>query len=138
MTKNASGRWFVWLVCGVALVAAGAVPAAAQESDATWETDWIELFNSTTAPTETDHRFHLETMSCGEFVAVANSDAEHDRAVAAMVTVWAHGYHNGLKGVNFEARPMSLDGMVTLLRGLLDECGRNPDELFHTAVTKLD
>ena len=122
----------------VLVVAAGAVPAAAQDSDATWEQDWIELFNSATGPTETDHRFHLETMSCGEFVAVTQSDSENDRAVAVMVTVWAHGYHNGLKGINFEARPMSLEGMVTLLRGLLEECGRHPDELFHTAVMKLD
>jgi hypothetical protein len=124
------------------VLAAGATvgPAAAQEAwdPAKVEAQWLAFFDTATSSTEIDNRVHLETLSCGEFTTIASSEKTTDQAVAAMATTWAHGYYSGLKGVNFEARPMSVEGLAKLILSVMAECERHPDMLFHTAITKLD
>jgi hypothetical protein len=125
-------------VCGLVL-AVWATPVVAQEQeDMTFEDHLVSIIDAATASTEVDHRIHLETLSCGEFVSIATSAAETDRAVASMIMVWAHGYHSGLKGINFEARPVSMEAMIELTKSAIGECRNHPDMLFHTAVSKLD
>ncbi len=120
-------------------IALWAAPSAAQEGQQmSLEEELLALFDAATAPTKIDHRVNLETLSCGEFVSIATSDNESDTAVAGMLMVWAHGYHSGLKGPNFEARPVSMAGMARLARSAIAECAAHPDMLFHVAIAKVE
>jgi hypothetical protein len=131
--------WFRSVAVAATAIAALAVPTFAQEQEGkSFDDHLVAIIDAATASTEVDHRVHLETLSCGEFVSITSSGAETDRAVAAMIMVWAHGYHSGLKGIDFEARPVSLEAMVDLTKRTIDECSHHPDMLFHSAITKVD
>ena len=138
MRTFGKGSWMPVAVC-CTLLALWAAPSAAQDGQQiSLEEELQALFDAATTPTKIDHRVYLETLSCGEFVSIATSDQENDTAVAGMLMVWAHGYYSGLKGPNFEAHPVSLEGMVALTRSAIAECAAHPDMLFHVAITKVE
>jgi hypothetical protein len=52
------------------------------------------------------------------------------------VTVWAHGYHAGMRGIDEKAGPGSWIGVEEFSGQLLKICRSAPEELFINAVKK--
>ena len=114
-------------------------PLSAQEAAEvpTMEQQLADLVDLATRISEVEHRYAVDTISCGEFVHLLGSGQQHDQAVAAVLMTWAHGYVSGLHGVDFVARPVDLEGMVEITRQIVEECRKDPDALFHVAASRL-
>lgn len=97
----------------------------------------VEIVETARRSSEDAHRYNLETLSCSEFEQLALSEEEADQAVVAMLMVWSHGYKSGLEGIDFEARPVSLEGLLSLTRAITDACSPHPEMLFHVAVGRI-
>jgi len=148
-------------ILGVALAVSG--PAAAQQTqggsaadtppgasatvntvpgefadDATIEQRLQEIVELAKKSSEDKHRYDIRTLTCAEFLNLAASNDPNDYAVMAMLMVWTHGYHSGLRGVNFQAYPLDTEGIVSLTTQMVDICKQHPKELFHVAATHLD
>lgn len=119
-----------------------AIPASSQEESSREAVDvdaqLFELIEEAREASESDHRYNLETLSCGEFDQLLASEDQADRAVLSMLIVWAHGYKSGMDGIDFEDRPITLEGMVELTRRVVDECLQHPEVLYHVAVERVD
>lgn len=101
------------------------------------EDQLFKLVETVRESSQDSHRYNLETLSCGEFDQLATSNAEADQAVVSMLMVWAHGYKSGLEGIDFDARPASLEGMVELVTRAVEECEQHPQMLFHVAIGRI-
>jgi hypothetical protein len=97
-----------------------------------------QLIETARQSSQDRHRYNLETLSCGEFEQLAASEQTADQSVISLLMVWAHGYQSGLQGIDFEARPVSLEGLVALTRKTLAECEQHPEVLFHIALGRID
>jgi hypothetical protein len=51
-----------------------------------------------------------------------------------IVTVWAHGYHAGMRGIDEKSGPGGWIGVEAFSAQLLKVCQSNPEELFINAV----
>jgi len=139
MMRNRVVYLLIVLFCGLGLaMPSTAIAQDEAEAPNTFEDHLVSIIDVATASSEVEHRINVETLSCGEFVALTVSGSETDRALAAMLMVWAHGYHSGLQGLNFEARPVSMEAMVKITRDSITVCRDNPEMLFHTAISKID
>ncbi len=122
-------------------------PGAAQRSDtvpgpfaddATIQQRLEEIVELAKKSTEDAHRYDITTLTCSEFLELAASNDPNDYAVMAMLMVWTHGYHSGLRGVNFHAYPLDTQGIVSLTTQMVSVCREHPKELFHVAALHLD
>ena len=139
-------RYVLPLVFGLALVAGPNIAQDAPEAPAAEAETAVEpgvaerlreLVETARESSEDDHRYNLETLSCGEFEQLAHSERQADQAVVSMLMVWSHGYKSGLEGLDFEARPVSLDGLTELTHAAMEECSQHPEMLFHVAVGRI-
>lgn len=106
--------------------------------DTTIEQRLREIVELAKQASEDHHEYDLRTLTCGEFLTLAASDDPNDYAVMAMLMVWAHGYHSGLRGLDFQAYPLDTAGIVSLTTQMVGACREHPKELFHVAAARLD
>jgi len=106
--------------------------------NATIEARLQEIVDLAKKSSENKHRYDIRTLTCEEFLRLSASKDPDDYAVMAMLMVWTHGYHSGLKGINFQAYPLDTAGVVSLTTQMVAVCRKNPRKLFHVAAAKLD
>jgi len=107
-------------------------------SDSAIEERLQEIVELAKKSSEDKHRYDIRTLTCSEFLRLSASTDPDDYAVMAMLMVWTHGYHSGLKGINFQAYPLDTHGVVSLTTQMVSVCKKHPRELFHVAATHLD
>ncbi len=138
---------------GAASKAAAAAPASPQGAetaqspgvapgefadDTTIQQRLQEIVELAKKSTEDAHRYDITTLTCAQFLELSASQDPNDYAVMAMLMVWVHGYHNGLRGINFHAYPLDTQGIVSLTTQMVSICKDHPKELFHVAAAHLD
>ncbi len=106
--------------------------------DETIEQRLREIVELAKQASEDHHRYDLTTLTCEQFLTLSSSDSPDDYAVMAMLMVWTHGYHSGLRGLNFHAYPLDTEGIVSLTTQMVSICKARPRELFHVAAARLD
>jgi len=116
----------------------GTVVPKAFAGDKTIEQRMEEIVELAKKSTQDAHRYDISTLTCSEFLELSASDDPDDYAVMAMLMVWTHGYHSGLKGINFHAYPLDTQGIVHLTGQMASICRTHPKELFHVAALRLD
>jgi len=116
----------------------GSVAPGPFAADETIEERLREIVDLAKRASEDHHRYDLTTLTCGEFLTLSASESPDDYAVMAMLMVWTHGYHSGLRGLNFHAYPLDTEGIVSLTSQMVSICKARPRELFHVAAARLD
>ncbi len=82
------------------------------------------------SPPTDNEPLDLKSYSCAEHLDLV--DIEDGRS--DIVTVWAHGYYNGMLGVDEKSAPASWITVEEFSERLLKVCQQDPKKLFITAV----
>ena len=78
-----------------------------------------------------------ELLDLKSYTCAAHLDlVELEDGRSDMVTVWAHGYHAGMRGIDQKAGSGSWIGVEEFSGRLLKICRAAPEELFINAVKK--
>lgn len=54
------------------------------------------------------------------------------------LAVWTHGYLSGKQGIDMEARPLSAEGLETLVGQMADQCEPDLEQLFVDAIAAME
>ena len=81
----------------------------------------------------TSEQIDPKTYACGEYIDLV--DQEDPRADVR--TVWAHGYHSALQGVDETSAPITFQTVVTFAERLQKICREKPTKLFFVAVKEV-
>ena len=85
-------------------------------------------------PADPSGQLDLGTYACRTYLALV--EAEDGRA--DVHTVWAHGYHSALQGVDETHRePLTFETLLQFAQQLQQTCSADPDKLFLSAVKEL-
>ena len=86
-------------------------------------------------PDDPSGRLDLGAYACRTYLALV--EAEDGRS--DVHTVWAHGYHSALTGVDETYRdPLTFETLLEFAQQLQQVCSRNPEQLFLSAVKAID
>jgi hypothetical protein len=75
----------------------------------------------------------LKSYGCAQHLDLV--DLEDGRA--DIVTVWAHGYYNGMRGVDEDSATETWISVEAFSEQLLKTCEREPDKLFIAVVKEV-
>lgn len=93
----------------------------------------VSVLLAAQAEPESDNEpLDLKSYTCAAHLDLV--DLEDGRS--EIVTVWAHGYRAGLRGLDDNSAPESWVGVEEFSAGLLKACESNPEQLFINAVKK--
>lgn len=81
-----------------------------------------------------DAQIDPKTYTCAEHLELL--EAEDGRSEVR--TVWAHGYHSALKGVDQNSPPISVSDLLEFSGRLEDRCRQEPEALFFKVLKQLD
>ncbi len=86
-------------------------------------------------PDDPSGQLDLGTYACRTYLALV--EAEDGRS--DVHTVWAHGYHSALRGVDETYRePMTFETLLEFAERLQQTCRNDPAQLFLTAVREVE
>jgi hypothetical protein len=97
-------------------------------------TVWVaSLFLAAQSQSESDNEpLDMKSYTC----AVHLDLIELEDGRSDIVTVWAHGYYNGMRGVDEKAGPESWISVEAFSERLLNICQSDPETLFIHAVKR--
>jgi hypothetical protein len=75
----------------------------------------------------------LKSYGCAQHLELV--DLEDGRS--DIVTVWAHGYYNGMRGVDEKSDPAAWTTVEEFSEQLINVCQRDPEMLFIRAVKEI-
>ena len=82
---------------------------------------------------EPNNQLDLKSLQCSQYLELV--DDEDPRA--DVHTVWAHGYHSALRGVDENSKPITFQTLVDFAKGLQKLCRESPKKLFIRAVKEV-
>lgn len=78
-------------------------------------------------------KIDLKTYECSEYMELV----DQEDARADVRTVWAHGYHSALRGIDETSAPITAQTVVTFAERLHKICREKPAKLFLVAVKEV-